>query len=118
MLPALHTSRSHPTSRRRHDRREAAHDIDLGAYHDSSDPERIAVNIETIYRELDPTRPVVLIVELMERWLAGSATDEQARDRPTIAAVPSARCLPATAADVEIAGDAIRLPRMACIACC
>ena len=51
---------------------KAAHDMDLGAYHDSSDPERIAVSIETIYRELDPTRPVVLIVELMERmarWL-------------------------------------------------
>ncbi len=45
----------------------AAHDIDLGAYSDWSDPERIAVNVETIYRELDPARPTVPTHELMER---------------------------------------------------
>src|SRR5205807_94950 len=47
----------------------------------------------------------------------GSVTDELPRHRPAIAAVPSARCLPATAADVQVPGDAIRLPRLACIAC-
>jgi glyoxylase-like metal-dependent hydrolase (beta-lactamase superfamily II) len=33
---------------------EAALDIDLGPFADLSDPERIAVNVETIYAELDP----------------------------------------------------------------
>jgi len=32
--------------------RDAAHDIELGAYADWRDPERIAVNVETVYREL------------------------------------------------------------------
>ncbi|HEY8155686.1 MAG TPA: MBL fold metallo-hydrolase [Myxococcota bacterium] len=32
--------------------RDAAHDIDLGAWADWRDPERIAVNVDTVYREL------------------------------------------------------------------
>ena len=37
---------------------EAAFDIDLGEFADLSDPERIVVTVETIYRDLDPSRPV------------------------------------------------------------
>jgi cyclase len=51
----------------------AADDIDLGPYADWGDAERIAVNVEMIYRELDPTRPAVPVPELfvrMARWKA------------------------------------------------
>jgi cyclase len=51
----------------------AADEIDLGPYADWGDAERIAVNVEMIYRELDPTRPVVPVPELfvrMARWKA------------------------------------------------
>lgn len=36
---------------------EAAFDIDLGEFADLSDAERIVVTVETIYRDLDPSRP-------------------------------------------------------------
>ena len=45
---APRASASRPGSRRR----DAARDIELGAYADWRDPERIAVNVETVYREL------------------------------------------------------------------
>jgi cyclase len=51
----------------------AADDIDLGPYADWADAERIAVNVEMIYRELDPTRPILPVPELfvrMARWKA------------------------------------------------
>jgi glyoxylase-like metal-dependent hydrolase (beta-lactamase superfamily II) len=51
----------------------AADDIDLGPYADWGDAERIAVNVEMVYRELDPERPVVPVPELfvrMARWKA------------------------------------------------
>jgi cyclase len=51
----------------------AADDIDLGPYADWGDAERIAVNVEMIYRELDPTRPALPVPELfvrMARWKA------------------------------------------------
>lgn len=55
------------------DAEAAADDIDLGAYADWGDAERIAVNVEMVYRELDAGRPVVPVPELfvrMARWKA------------------------------------------------
>jgi cyclase len=52
---------------------QAADDIDLSAFAGWNDPERIAVNVETLYRELDPSRPVPSPPELfvrMARWAA------------------------------------------------
>jgi glyoxylase-like metal-dependent hydrolase (beta-lactamase superfamily II) len=52
---------------------EAADDIDLSEFSDWGDPERIAVNVFTIYRELDPSIPEVSVPELfakMARWSA------------------------------------------------
>jgi len=50
--------------------RDAAHDIELGAYADWRDSERIAVNVETIYRELrgggDPVSPLELFGRMAE----------------------------------------------------
>jgi glyoxylase-like metal-dependent hydrolase (beta-lactamase superfamily II) len=46
---------------------QAADDIELGQFADWSDPERIAVNVETIYRELDSTRPQLPTGQLFER---------------------------------------------------
>jgi len=51
----------------------AADDIDLGPYADWGDAERIAVNVEMIYRELDAGRPAVPVPELfvrMAKWKA------------------------------------------------
>jgi cyclase len=51
----------------------AADDIELGEFADWGDPERIAVNVETAYRELDPERPAPFVPELftrMARWSA------------------------------------------------
>ena len=51
----------------------AADDIELGPYADWGDAERIAVNVEMIYRELDPDRPAVPVPDLfmrMARWKA------------------------------------------------
>jgi cyclase len=55
------------------DAEAAADDIELGAYADWGDAERIAVNVEMVYRELDATRPIVPVPELfvrMARWKA------------------------------------------------
>lgn len=43
---------------------DAARDIDLGAYKDWGAWERIAVNVDSIYRELDPSHPAVNVFEL------------------------------------------------------
>jgi hypothetical protein len=51
----------------------AADDIDLGDFRDSGDPERIAVNVTTLYREFDPSLPEVPVPEQfvrMARWAA------------------------------------------------
>jgi cyclase len=51
----------------------AADDIDLSDFADWGDAERIAVNVETAYRELDPSRPELSRPELfqrMARWAA------------------------------------------------
>jgi glyoxylase-like metal-dependent hydrolase (beta-lactamase superfamily II) len=52
---------------------DAADDIDISDFRDWGDPERIAVNVATIYRELDPALPPVSPPELfvrMARWSA------------------------------------------------
>jgi cyclase len=52
---------------------QAADDIDLGDFADWGDRERIAVNVETAYREFDPSRPEATRPELfirMARWAA------------------------------------------------
>ena len=50
--------------------RDAAHDIELGAYADWRDAERIAVNVETVYRELRgggaPVSPLELFGRMAE----------------------------------------------------
>lgn len=52
---------------------EAADDIDLGEFAALGDAERIVVNVETVYRELDPSRtpqPVPELFARMARWVA------------------------------------------------
>jgi glyoxylase-like metal-dependent hydrolase (beta-lactamase superfamily II) len=51
----------------------AADDIDLGDFRDWGDPERIAVNVATIYRELDPSLPPLTHPELFVRMAQWSA---------------------------------------------
>src|SRR2546423_775738 len=55
------------------DAEAASEDIDLADFRDWGDPERIAVNVATIYGELDPAAPPATPVELigrMARWRA------------------------------------------------
>jgi glyoxylase-like metal-dependent hydrolase (beta-lactamase superfamily II) len=55
------------------DVREAIDDIDISDFADWGDPERLAVNVVSAYRELDPARPAATRVELfaeMARWRA------------------------------------------------
>ena len=55
------------------DAEAAADDIDISDFRDWGDPERIAVNVATVYRELDPSQPAVTPLELfgrMARWSA------------------------------------------------
>ena len=49
------------------DAEHAADDIDLSDFAGWGDPERIAVNVETVYRELDPSRPEPAKPELFVR---------------------------------------------------
>jgi cyclase len=51
----------------------AADDIDIADFRDWGDPERIAVNVETLYRELDPSRPEASVPELFLRMAAWAA---------------------------------------------
>jgi glyoxylase-like metal-dependent hydrolase (beta-lactamase superfamily II) len=51
----------------------AADDIDLTDFRDWGDPERIAVNVATIYRELDPSLPTLTRPELFVRMAQWSA---------------------------------------------
>jgi glyoxylase-like metal-dependent hydrolase (beta-lactamase superfamily II) len=55
----------------------AADDIDLGPYANWSDAERIAVNVEMVYRELDPGRPAVSVPELFARMASWKARHRQ-----------------------------------------
>ena len=55
------------------DEEAAADDIDISDFREWGDPERIAVNVATIYRERDPSLPEVPVPELfvrMARWSA------------------------------------------------
>jgi glyoxylase-like metal-dependent hydrolase (beta-lactamase superfamily II) len=52
---------------------QAADDIDISDFRDWGDPERIVVNVATIYRELDPSLPAPTPPELfvaMAAWRA------------------------------------------------
>ena len=55
------------------DETAAADDIDLTDFRDWGDPERIAVNVATIYRELDPSLPALARPELFVRMAQWSA---------------------------------------------
>lgn len=55
------------------DETAAADDIDLTDFRDWGDPERIAVNVATIYRELDPSLPALTRPELFVRMAQWSA---------------------------------------------
>ena len=46
---------------------EAAMDIDLGAFADWGDPERIVINVDSLYRELDPAHEPAAAPELFTR---------------------------------------------------
>jgi glyoxylase-like metal-dependent hydrolase (beta-lactamase superfamily II) len=51
----------------------AAEDIDIADFRDWGDPERLVVNVATVYRELDPSLPEPPVPELfvrMARWRA------------------------------------------------
>lgn len=55
------------------DAEQASDDIDLSDFSDWGDPERIAVNVHTLYREFDPSLPELSVPELfvqMARWAA------------------------------------------------
>ena len=54
------------------DARAAADDIDLSDFRDWGDPERIVVNVDSVYRELDPAHPVASPVELFVAMAAWS----------------------------------------------
>jgi cyclase len=55
------------------DEQAAADDIDISDFRDWGDPERIAVNVATIYRELDPSRPSLTPPEQFVRMAQWSA---------------------------------------------
>jgi cyclase len=55
------------------DEHAAADDIDVSNFRDWGDPERIAVNVATIYRELDPSLPPTTPPELFVRMAQWSA---------------------------------------------
>jgi cyclase len=55
------------------DEHAAADDIDISDFRDWGDPERIAVNVATIYRELDPALPPITPPELFVRMAQWSA---------------------------------------------
>jgi cyclase len=55
------------------DETAAADDIDLADFRDWGDPERIAVNVAAIYRELDPSLPALTRPELFVRMAQWSA---------------------------------------------
>ena len=54
------------------DARAAADDIELSDFADWGDPERIVVNVDSVYRELDPAHPVASPVELFVAMAAWS----------------------------------------------
>ena len=52
---------------------DAADDIDIADFRDWGDPERIAVNVATLYREFDPSQPAPAVPDLfvrMANWAA------------------------------------------------
>lgn len=49
---------------------DAARDIELGEFAEWGEWERIAVNVEAVYRELDPSRAPANVIELFDRMAA------------------------------------------------
>jgi cyclase len=62
----------------------AADDIELGQYASWGDAERIAVNVEMVYRELDPGRPTVPVPELFVRMARWKARHRRRIGRPNL----------------------------------
>jgi glyoxylase-like metal-dependent hydrolase (beta-lactamase superfamily II) len=59
------------------DAETAADDIDIADFRDWGDPERIAVNVATLYREFDPSLPELPVPEQfvrMARWASRHGT--------------------------------------------
>jgi len=56
------------------DEAAAADDVDVTDFLDWTAPERIAVNVAAIYRELDPSLPVLTVPELVARMARWDAT--------------------------------------------
>jgi len=52
---------------------DAADDIELGDFAALGDAERIVVNVETVYREFDPSRPPLPVPELFARMASWAA---------------------------------------------
>jgi cyclase len=53
------------------DAADAANDIDLGEFGEWSEPERIVINVDAVYRELDPSRPrndALSLFRAMAHW--------------------------------------------------
>ena len=59
------------------DERAAADDIDISDFRDWGDPERIAVNVATIYRQLDVSLPELSVPELFQRMAEWAARHER-----------------------------------------
>jgi cyclase len=55
------------------DEQAAADEIDISAFRDWGDPERLAVNVATLYREFDPSLPPLTPPELFVRMAQWSA---------------------------------------------
>jgi cyclase len=51
---------------------DATRDIDLGPYAEWGESERIAVNVDTVYRHLDPSAPVTDVLTLFRRMAAAA----------------------------------------------
>ena len=47
---------------------DAARDIELGPYSDWLDWERIVINVDSVYRELDPEHAAPDVLDLFRRW--------------------------------------------------
>ena len=61
------------------DETAAADDIDIGDFRDWGDPERIAVNVATIYRELDPSLPPISPPSCSYGWPSGAPVTSRMR---------------------------------------
>ena len=68
---------------------EAAKDIELSEYSSWSDPERIAVNVDSLYREFSDEQVATDTLELMGRWLNWQDLARQGLARHRSVRIPS-----------------------------